>query len=170
MYTVLSFPQHWARVQRNQGVAYRKLFLVGHRQTNLEEAIASFEKALQVFTREDFPLEWATTLSNLGNAYGSIDGTNLQISIKKAIACYKAVLQVRTRENMPLSWALTQLNLGAAYSRLKEGDRRVNLEKAMVSSEMALQVFISMRQDYYMKRALENLKTIKDEIRNLEPS
>ncbi|NEP29106.1 MAG: tetratricopeptide repeat protein, partial [Moorea sp. SIO3I6] len=36
---------------------------------NLEVAIACLQLALEVRTRERFPIDWATTQNNLGNAY-----------------------------------------------------------------------------------------------------
>ncbi|MFQ6058438.1 MAG: DEAD/DEAH box helicase family protein, partial [Anaerolineae bacterium] len=39
----------------------------GDRAQNLEEAIGCYQRALEVRTRADFPVEWATTQNNLGN-------------------------------------------------------------------------------------------------------
>ena len=40
----------------------------GDRAENLEEAIACYERALEVYTRADFPVEWAANQNNLGTA------------------------------------------------------------------------------------------------------
>jgi hypothetical protein len=44
-------------------------FPLGNRALNLELAIAAYEAALAVYTREAFPEKWAMTQNNLGNAY-----------------------------------------------------------------------------------------------------
>ena len=41
----------------------------GDRAQNLEEAIAAYRQALEVLTRQAMPVEWATVMLNLANAY-----------------------------------------------------------------------------------------------------
>jgi len=41
----------------------------GEQADNIEMAIAAFSATLEVRTRSDFPVDWATTQNNLGNAY-----------------------------------------------------------------------------------------------------
>ncbi len=57
-------------MQKNLGAAYRNL-PTGDREANLERAIAYFQTALQVYTREAFPIEWAKTQNKLA-AYWAI--------------------------------------------------------------------------------------------------
>ncbi|WP_193196782.1 hypothetical protein [Nostoc sp. MG11] len=44
-------------------------FPLGNRRNNLEIAITGYEIALTVFTQDRFPIDWATTQNNLGEAY-----------------------------------------------------------------------------------------------------
>ncbi|GAB4208753.1 MAG: hypothetical protein Fur006_67940 [Coleofasciculaceae cyanobacterium] len=75
----------------------------------------SYLRYLQVYTRETFPEQWATTQNNLGNAYGDrIHGDRAE-NLERAIASYEAALQIRTREANPEKWAMTQNNLAAVY-------------------------------------------------------
>jgi hypothetical protein len=56
------------RTQNNLGIALRRL---GERESGterLEEAVAAYQAALQEWTRERVPLDWAMTQNNLGNA------------------------------------------------------------------------------------------------------
>jgi H2-forming N5,N10-methylenetetrahydromethanopterin dehydrogenase-like enzyme len=46
-----------------------KNFPFGNRATNLEIAITGHETVLEIYTRDAFPNEWATTQNNLGVAY-----------------------------------------------------------------------------------------------------
>ncbi len=85
------------------------------------EAVAAYRAALEVWTRERVPLDWATTQNNLGNALQTLgareDGTQ---RLEQAVAAYRAALEVRTRERVPLQWATTQNNLGNALRTLGE--------------------------------------------------
>ena len=93
--------------QHNLGTAYSDL-PAGDRQANLERAIACYEAALEVRTREAFPVDWAMTQNNLGNAYSNLPAGDRQANLERAIACYEAALQVQTREAFPVDWAMTQ--------------------------------------------------------------
>lgn len=48
------FPEYWAMLQRNLGLAYYHR-IEGDRQENLERAIVCFRNALEVHTTEEFP-------------------------------------------------------------------------------------------------------------------
>ena len=133
-------PQKVARLQHNLGTAYRNL-PAGDRAANLRQAITCYEAALQVRTREAFPVDWAMTQNNLGTAYGDLPTGDRAANLKQAIACFEAALQVYTREAFPVDWAMTQNNLGLAYSDLPAGDRAANLKQAIACYEAALQVY-----------------------------
>jgi tetratricopeptide (TPR) repeat protein len=121
-------------------------FPLGDRMLNLELSIAAYELALQVYNREDFPQNWASTQNNLGAAYSDrIRGERVE-NLEKAITAYELALQVRTREDFPQEWASTQNNLGAAYGARIRGERAENLEKAIAAYELALQVY--NREDF----------------------
>jgi CHAT domain-containing protein/type II secretory pathway pseudopilin PulG len=73
----------------------------GERAENLEQAIALFQHALQVYTREQFPVHWALTVNNLALAYSNrICGERAE-NLEQAIALFQQALQVYTRENFP---------------------------------------------------------------------
>jgi tetratricopeptide (TPR) repeat protein len=116
-------------------------FPLGDRMLNLELAIAAYNLALQIYTREAFPQDWATTQNNLGTAYcDRLRGERAE-NLEKAIATYELALQVRTHEAFPQDWAMTQNNLGNAYCDRLRGERAENLEKAITTYELALQVY-----------------------------
>ena len=83
----------------------------GKRGENIERAIAFYEAALQVYTRDAFPQYWAMTQNNLANAYRNRIKGERGENIEKAIAFYEAALQVYTRDAFPQQWAMTQNNL-----------------------------------------------------------
>ncbi|NEO62491.1 MAG: CHAT domain-containing protein, partial [Moorea sp. SIO4G2] len=106
----------------------------------LEDAIACYQLALEVYTREAFPINWAMTQNNLGEAYlYRIEGEKAQ-NLEVAIACYQLALEVLTRERFPINWAMTQNNLGNAYLYRIEGEKAQNLEQAIACYQLALEV------------------------------
>jgi tetratricopeptide (TPR) repeat protein len=130
----------WGMTQNNLGVAWANL-PTGDRGENVERAIACYEAALTVHTREAHPLAWAMTQNNLGVACVELPTGNRGENIQRAIACCEAALTVRTREAHPADWAWTQINLGIAWSELPMGNRGENLQRAIGHYEEALTVF-----------------------------
>ncbi len=115
-------------------------FPLGNKASNMEIAITGYEIALTIFTRADFPQDWATTQNNLGNAYlERIRGDQAE-NLEQAIAAYSAALQIYTRADFPQAWATTQNNLGNAYSNRIRGDKAENLEQAITAYSAALQI------------------------------
>ncbi|WP_375467171.1 tetratricopeptide repeat protein, partial [uncultured Nostoc sp.] len=102
----------------------------GSKAVNQDVAIAGYEIALSVYTRDAFPLDWARTQNNLGFAYWNrIKGERAE-NLETAIAAYNQVLEIYTRDAFPLDWARTQSNLGLAYWNRIKGERAENLETA----------------------------------------
>jgi CHAT domain-containing protein/tetratricopeptide (TPR) repeat protein len=135
----------WAGLQVQLGNALVGDFH-GSRAENLGRAIACYQAALGVYTREDFPVEWAMTQFHLAMAYRSLPGEDRQENLERAIACYEQSLTVLTPEAFPWQWAVTHFHLGLAYKNLPEGDRRQNLERAITCFQAALQVYT--REDF----------------------
>ena len=139
--------QRRTALQAAYGIA---LFALGKREReteHLKEAVAVYHRALEVFTRERVPANWAVTQNNLGVALFSLgDRENDTERLKEAIAAYHAALEVRTREHAPLDWATTQNNLGSALvvlGKCENGTER--LEQAVEAYRGALEVFTRER-------------------------
>jgi tetratricopeptide (TPR) repeat protein len=116
-------------------------FSLGNRLLNLELGIAVYKSLLKIYTRRDFPQDWAMIQNNLGVAYRNRILGERATNLKQAIAAYNLALQVRTREDFPQDWAMTQNNLGAAYSERILGERATNLEQAIAAYNLALQIY-----------------------------
>ncbi|WP_348539976.1 MULTISPECIES: CHAT domain-containing tetratricopeptide repeat protein [Spirulina sp. CCY15215] len=97
--------------QNNLGSAYSDR-IRGERGENLELAIACYQAALQVYTREAFPEKWARTQHNLGIAYRNRIRGERGENLELAIACFQAALQEYTPEALPLKCLQTGRNLG----------------------------------------------------------
>jgi CHAT domain-containing protein len=114
--------------------------MLGEGANNIEVAIAAYQAALTVRTREAFPNDWATTQHNLGIAYRNRIQGDKADNIEAAISAYQAALTVITREALPYDWATTQNTLGNAYCDRIQGDRADNIEAAISAYQAALTV------------------------------
>ncbi|TGS90791.1 hypothetical protein EN856_38830, partial [Mesorhizobium sp. M8A.F.Ca.ET.213.01.1.1] len=95
--------------QNNLGLA---LYALSEREPGgerLVDAEAAYRLALQEYTREKAPVQWAMVENNLGNTLVSL-GTQLndQAKITEAAAAFRAALEIRTRETFPVSWATSR--------------------------------------------------------------
>ena len=72
IYTRQKFPEYWAMLQHNLGLAYFHR-VEGDRQKNLECSIECYYNALVVHTQEEFSDKWAIDLQDLKEAERSIE-------------------------------------------------------------------------------------------------
>jgi len=135
-YTRSDFPQDWAMTQNNLGAA---LSDQGIRKKDKNEATLllsksakAYHSALEVYTQEASPQQWAMTQNNLGVALSN-QGT--PTGVIEALKAYQSALEVRTRSDLPQDWAATQTNLGIALS--KQGHHR----DAVKAYRSALEVY-----------------------------
>ncbi|OJH36743.1 tetratricopeptide repeat protein [Cystobacter ferrugineus] len=115
-------------------------FPLGGRENNLRQAIAAYQSALEVWTRESSPDDWAMVHNNLGVAFLELPTGNREENLRQAIAAYQSALEVWTREFSPEDWAMVHNNLGIALSRLPTGSREENLRQAIAAYQSALEV------------------------------
>ncbi|MEG4013500.1 MULTISPECIES: hypothetical protein [unclassified Microcoleus] len=131
--------EDWARTQNNLGSSYGKR-IRGKKAENIEQEIGFYERALTVYTLEDFPEDWAWTQNNLAAAYTDrINGLRAE-NLERAIGFCEATLTVYTLEDFPEKWAMIQYNLANAYNKRINGSRAENLERAIGFCEAALTV------------------------------
>ncbi|NCR27797.1 MAG: tetratricopeptide repeat protein [Microcystis aeruginosa BS13-10] len=116
-------------------------FPLGDRATNLELSITAHNLSLKIYTRENFPEDWAGTLNNLALAYSDRIRGDRADNLEKAIELYGQALEIKTRKNFLEDWAMTLNNLALAYSNRIRGDRAENLEKAIELYGQALEIY-----------------------------
>jgi tetratricopeptide (TPR) repeat protein len=133
---------HATRTPDEKGYAYgtlgNALQALGERERGvgrLEEAVAAFREALQEYTLERVPLDWAMTQNNLGNALLALGERESGVGrLEEAVAAYRDALKEFTRERVPLQWATTQNNLGSALNALGERESGTMRLKEAVSA------------------------------------
>ncbi|MGH6923359.1 MAG: tetratricopeptide repeat protein, partial [Propylenella sp.] len=90
----------------------------------LEEAVAAYRAALEEYTRERVPLDWAATQVNLGESLSTLgERESGTARLEEAVAAFRAALEEYTRERVPLDWAMSLGNQGVALMRLAERTR-----------------------------------------------
>jgi uncharacterized protein YjbI with pentapeptide repeats len=67
IYTRQKFPEHWAMLQHNLGLAYFDR-IQGERWENLQKSIDCYHKSLEVFTQETFPKKWQINQEDLSQS------------------------------------------------------------------------------------------------------
>lgn len=163
VFTRSDFPEEWASTQNILASAYSER-ISSYRDRvqidpaeNIEAAIKSSKLALEVYTRQDFPEDWAMTLINLAVYYTQrIHGDRAE-NIETAIEAYKLVLKVYTRQNFPEKWATTHHNLALAYAGRIRGDRAENIEAAIKACNFALEIINSVSFPYLCWLTASNL-------------
>ncbi|HST87657.1 MAG TPA: hypothetical protein VLJ14_04695, partial [Ktedonobacterales bacterium] len=122
---------------------------LGNLRDNQQHAIACYTAALDDYTRDTAPAEWAGVQNSMGIALAALarvsEGPERKPLFEEAVAAYRAALTVFTRAAAPADWATTQNNLAVtlgAQAGLAEGAERARLlEAAAAASRAALTVF-----------------------------
>ncbi len=122
------------------------LAALGERESGserLEQAVDAYTQALEVFTRDGAPLQWAVTQNNLGNVHLILgERESSPVRLEQAVDAYTQALEVYTCEDAPFQWAMTQNNLGNALRTLGERESgRDRLEQAIAAYTQALKEF-----------------------------
>ena len=125
-------PQDWAMTQNNLAVALGNLSVRASReqaaqyleQSYLEQSVAACWAALEVYTREQFPQDWAATQNNLGNVLAVLgeraSGEPTAQYLEQSAAAFRPALGVYAREQLPQDSAATQNSLGSVPENLGE--------------------------------------------------
>ena len=115
---------------------------MGDKAATIEAAIACYDDALTVRTREAAPLQWAATQHHLGKAHRDRMFGDRASNVAAAVACFDRALTVRTRAAVPLNWAETQYQIGVMHHGRYEGSATaaVDLDAAVACYRLALEV------------------------------
>lgn len=118
-----AFPYLWARAANLLGAIH--LDDGDGSSDTLRAAVAAFEQSLQVWTKSNYPGEWATTQRNIALALrktGAVD------QLDKAISALEQALTVITRADRPREWSVLMMELGDVYTTR---GRTADIEKAV---------------------------------------
>jgi tetratricopeptide (TPR) repeat protein len=103
--------------------------------------VQAYQSALEVFTRQELPQQWAATQNNLGIALEEqgvrTKGQQRTELLEQAVQACRRALEVRTRQELPQDWAKTQSDLGRALWTLAqqlEGKERLRRQQESVEA------------------------------------
>jgi len=128
-----------AAAHNSRGIIYARR-IRGGRADNIEQAVASYRRALRVYTADAFAADRAGALNNLATALRARLLGDRERNEDEAVDVLREALDVYTREADPYSWAGTISNLGTAYFERQTGDRNENIDKAIAAYRSALEV------------------------------
>jgi hypothetical protein len=83
IYTRQKFPEYWAMLQHNLGLAYHDRSQ-GDRRENLERSIVSFHNALQIHTQQEFPEKWKIDQDDLAKSRAALELLGNQKILQKS--------------------------------------------------------------------------------------
>jgi len=126
--------------------------------------VTAYRAALQEYTRDRVPLQWATAQMNLGNALARLgEGENGTRGLEEAVAAYRAALQEYTRDRVPLQWATAQMNLGKALQTLgKHESGTARLVEALAAFDACLMITASV----WPPEQVNDVRAHRDETRD----
>ena len=78
IYTRPKFPEHWAMLQHNLGLAYFDRSK-GERWENLQKSIECFNKSLEVFTKDKFPAKWQINQEDLSKSLKALNAAEQKL-------------------------------------------------------------------------------------------
>jgi tetratricopeptide (TPR) repeat protein len=111
-----------------------------HDAALFEKAIVCFNLALEEYTQQDSPLDWAATQANLGTAFQALGRLESDAKIlNKSVDAYTASLLEYSKKETPEEWKMVMLQLGMAlhtYGTLLKGNR--TFQKSVVAYKNAI--------------------------------
>lgn len=136
----LGLPEEVAEVDMNLGLVTQAL--AGAHRARIPDAIAHYQRALRVFTRERHAREFAILHNNLAIAYLSMPASDERARMREALAVqsFEQVLQIVTLVDHPTEYAMTQNNLGNALQYAPSSHPMANLLRALEAYDEALKV------------------------------
>ena len=90
------------------------------KESNLEKAIYAYQEVLKIYTVESYPIYYAATQNNLGNAYSDLAMVrDKEPNLEKAFHAYQEALKIYTEEKYPIPYQSVKSNLEEAQSQLQ---------------------------------------------------
>lgn len=191
------FPQDWAATQNNLAIALCAQAVRSHSDADtarlLADAVSAHRSTLEVYTRQQFPQNWAKTQNNLATALtyqaarSSVDDViRLALGVRatrssgdddvrilaEAVSAYRSALEVYTRQQFPQDWASIQNNLATTlniWAMQSSGIERLqHLQATVAAQKGALEIYTADRYPAWHKKQLAWIAQAEAEIATLE--
>ena len=122
------------------------------RKSNIEQANRALQSLVDVATRSDQPLLWASVKHAQGSVFLHRGRPG---DVENALQCFREVLQVYTPRTRPLDWALAQIDLGDTLRALVDENRDQNVEDALECYQNALNILNPRSNPVHCARAIQ---------------
>ena len=111
VFTREAAPQQFAEIQHLLGIIYSEIPDEAKKK-GVWAAVSSssFKEALNFFTKEQYPYEYATICNHYANAYIKYPASRNSDNVAKALEMFNEALEIRTAERYPMERTLTLLN------------------------------------------------------------
>jgi hypothetical protein len=156
-------PRDWAKTWSELGVAHGILGTRGD-ETELQEAVASFQQALSVFTPQTDSVDWAAAQASLGLAMSGLAERDPNANLSGAISAFQAALSVLSPRSDPWDWARANVGLGIALDTQGERGGNEPLLRAEDALSAALTVFTRERYPRDWAGAQVNLANVRGKL------
>ncbi|NMG22811.1 hypothetical protein [Brasilonema bromeliae] len=136
----LATPVELAEAQMNFGLVLQSL--VPFNLAQMTDSIQAYQKALQVFTWQKYPQEYAILHNNIAIAYLSIPLTSEREYLRQGLAVqtFEEALKHIELISHPREYAMLQNNLGNALQYLPSSHPLENVVRAIAAYDEALKV------------------------------
>ena len=152
-------PYTWALIHNNKGLAYLSIPTQDlEDQFRLAMGVQFIKKALEVFTKDRYPEEWASATLNYANALQYLPSGNPIKNLTTAVSLYKEVVEYRKQKGNKEGYARALANMGNALAHLGK------LEEAKRNLTEAKYIFIECG----LLEEAQAVDEILEEIRELE--
>jgi tetratricopeptide (TPR) repeat protein len=136
----LASPEEFAEAQMNYGLVLQSL--VQFNLARMTDSIQAYHQALQVFTWDNYPQEYAILYNNIAIAYLSMPMTSEQEYLRQGLAVqsFEVALKHINLIDHPQEYAMLQNNLGNALQYLVSSHPLDNNLRAIAAYDEALKV------------------------------
>lgn len=127
VFTREAAPQQFAEIQHLLGIIYSEIPDEAKKK-GVWAAVSSssFKEALNFFTKEQYPYEYATICNHYANAYIKYPASRNSDNVAKSLEMFNEALEIRTAERYPMERALTLLNYVEASWYADNGQDELN--------------------------------------------
>lgn len=136
-------PLNTAVIQVNLGDTYLRSTFKGVEQSR-KQAMTCYKAALQIYSQQRFPKEWADIhmrLATIFQYYAEENKARGDLYLRCAIVCCEEALNIYSVDTAPVEYAATYVNLGHLHRQRSGGNRLENLEAACQCYRNALRIF-----------------------------
>lgn len=160
-------PQQFAEIQHLLGIIYSEIPDEAKKK-GVWAAVSSssFKEALNFFTKEQYPYEYATICNHYANAYVKYPASRNSDNVAKALEMFNQALEIRTATQYPMERALTLLNYVEASWYADNGNQDDRLQAFRLADMQAkLREILSLTKD---KKILAEVEMHQIKLQQLE--